>query len=367
MKFICTPENLARGLSQVAPLAGRNAQLPVLRHVLCQTKDGVLHLTCTDLEIGIHTTVLGKVEAEGNFTVPARTLFEYVQQLPTTHPVVLDRQESILSITTEGFRGSFPTAEADEFPLLPSAPTSTTITLPASLFCEGLVTTLFAAAKEETRPEIHSVFVQAVGEELRLAATDSFRLAEEVIPLPQATTDFSFLLPLTTAHEVIRLFSEEESLTMRPHENYITFQSGGLELSSRLMEGSYPDYRQIIPDTHTLTGEVERTALLRALKTLAVFLPRDTRRVTLTAQPDAHRLLFKVAGSETGAGEVEVPFKGEGQPLEILFNIQYLLEGVQRLPTEMIQWQLVSTSDPALLMPVGGSRTYRYLVMPIQA
>jgi len=367
MKFICTKDNLLAGLSHVTPLAGRNHQLPILSHVLCQVQEGVLHLTCTDLELGVHTTVAGKVEGEGGFTVGARKLFEYIQQLPGTNPLYLTIDHGRLSITTEGFKAHFPVSEVDEFPLLPTAPDKGAIVLPASQLCQALQHTVFSAAKEETRPEIHSVFFKAMEKEVRLAATDSFRLSEEVIQVEESLGDFSFLLPLATAQEIIRLFNEQDELTLIPHENYLTVESEGSELSSRLVEGVYPDYRHIIPTTFRLEGKVERDALVRGLKTVAIFLSRDSRRVQVQFIPAEESIKIRVMGSEMGEGEVVIPFKGAGEPMEALFNVQYLLEGLQHVESKECLIQCSGANDPTLLKPVGLDRQYLYVVMPIQA
>jgi len=367
MKFICTQENLVKGLSRVTPVAGRNRQLPVLEHVLLRLQDGVLHLTCTDLELGVHTVVLGKVEGEGGCTVVARTLVEYVQQLPPAQPVTLELKGGSLHVTTKGFRAQFPVSTEDDFPLLPTPSKGSAITLAAAQFSQALTRTLFAAARDDTRPEIHSVFVRGEKKAVVTAATDSFRLAEDVVPVQKEGKEFSFLLPLATAQEVVRLFSSQESVVLQPDDSHILFQGEGVELSSRLVEGTYPDYRQIIPQSFTTRGEVDREELIRALKTLLVFLPRDSRRVQVVVQPGKGRCRLSVGGGESGQGAVELDFDGEGEDLEILFNIQYLLEGLPYVAGERVGWRLIGSGDPALLAPLDKEAAYTYVVMPIQA
>lgn len=367
MKFICTKDNLLTGLSHVTPLAGKNHQLPILSHVLCQVREGVLHLTCTDLELGVHTTVAGKIENEGGFTTGARKLFEFIQQLPSANPLYLTVDKGRLTITTEGFTAHFPIGEVEEFPLLPTAPDKGAVTLPAAKICAGLQHTIFSAAKEETRPEIHSVFFQATQNEIRLAATDSFRLSEEIIKVDEPIGEFSFLLPLATAQEIVRLFSEQETVTLIPHENYLTVESEGMELSSRLVEGTYPDYRHIIPTSYRLDGTVDRDAFIRALKTVAIFLPRDSRRIQVQFMPEEEMMRVKVLGTEMGEGEVVVPFKGTGDAMEALFNVQYLLDGLQHSTSSECQIQCSGSTEPTLLRPVDTDRQYLYVVMPIQA
>lgn len=366
MKFICTKDNLLTGLSRVTPVAGRNTQLPILQNVLLQLKEGVLHLTCTDLEIGIHTTVPGKVVEEGACTVVARKFMEYIQHLPTTDPVEIALKKDTLSVKTTGFSAQFPITTDDDFPLLPQISSKKEIKIKAATLCQGLTRTLFAAARDSTRPEIHSVYFLGSDQTLRLAATDSFRLAEEVIPLEDMSGDFSFLLPLSTAQEMVRLFSDADELVLLPHENHIAIHTNGLELSSRLIDGKYPDYQQIIPTTFKTSGQLNREEFIRALKTLMVFLPRDSRRVQLKVKPSTNTLQLSVAGSATGAGDVMLDFEGEGDDLEVLFNIQYLLEGVLYLPTPECQIRFVGSADPAVFSPEKKNGTYQYVVMPIQ-
>ena len=206
MKFTCTQDNLLQALSKTAPIAGRNKQLPSLRHVLLRVDDNTLSLTTTDLEVGVHTTIGGKAEGSGACAVPARSLLEYVQQLPKTHPVVLEIKDDAVSVETKGFRAQFPVSDPDEFPLLPSGGEAAEVVIKSEDLCSALDSVAFAASREDTRPEIHSVFLKCGKEELYLAATDSFRLAEAVVPVG-SDRDFSILLPLSSAHEIVRLFS----------------------------------------------------------------------------------------------------------------------------------------------------------------
>jgi len=367
MEFTCTQENLLQGLSQVVPVAGRNAQLPILQNILLQVREGVLHLTGTDLEVGVHGMVGGKASSEGSCAVSARQLFEYVQQLPTAHPIKLKKIKRGLAISTEGYRASFQVADPDDFPLLPEVGDTAGVSLSAETLSTGLGDALFAAAREETRPEIHSVFVKGEGKELRVAATDSFRLAERVIPLEGNGNSFSFLLPLSAAQEVIRLFSGQEKMELLPHDNTIAFRGEGIELSSRLVDGTYPDYHQIIPKDWKTRIEVDREEFVRALKTLLVFLPRDSRRVRMVVDPSNDTMGLKVEGGEIGEGDVQLGVTGEGEEVELLVNIQYMLEGVQHIRSERCEVEFGGAEAPVVFHPVGENNQYIYVVMPIQA
>lgn len=366
MNFTCTQENLVVGLGQVAPIAGRNSQLPVLQHVLLEVKDHVLHLTTTDLEVGVHTIIGGKMKTSGSCIIPARRLFEYAQQLPNTHPIVIEKKGQVIVVTTKGFQAQFASADREEFPLLPTISPTQAVALDPVFFCHALTQTSFAASREDVRPEIRSVFLQTDGKELRVAATDSYRLAERVIPY-SGERQWKFILPLPSAQEVVRLFSGEKDFHIIPHDNHVAFQSDTVELTSRLIDGQYPDYRQIIPASARTTCVVDREELIRALKTLTVFLPRDSRRIQVLVQPTKNTWRMRVQGGEVGEGEVELGAQTiTGDEVEILLNVQYVMEGVQHMPGKDCQLLFGGAEDPVMIRPAARAADYVYLVMPIQ-
>lgn len=366
MEFTCTQENLATGIGQVVPVTGRNVQLPILQHALLEVRGGVLHITGTDLEVGVHAIVGGKATKEGSCAVPARQLHEYVQQLPSDHPVEIKQKGKVVAVTTPGFRAAFRVAEVEDFPLLPAIDGEEGVQLNARLFCQGMGDVLFAAAREESRPEIHSVFIQREAGELKLAATDSFRLAERLVSVEEDGASFTLLLPVTTTQEVIRLFTTQEAIRLIPRENLILLRGEGVELSSRLIDATYPDYRQIIPKGWQTHITVDREKLIRALKTLLVFLPRDSRRVRVVYEDKEQALQLGVAGGEAGEGDVTVPAEGEGGRQELLLNIQYVLEGVQHIAGNTCEVAFQGPEAPVVFRPQGG-HDYVYVVMPIQA
>lgn len=366
MKFTCTQHNLMKGLSQVVPVTSRNTQLPILKYALLQAKDHILHITGTDLEIGIHAIIGGKMLEEGSCVVPARQFLDYIQELPSNQAIILEYKNNICFITTKGFRAQFPTMGVDDFPLLPNITQEQAIPLEPDKFCTALTHTLFAASKEDVRPEIKSVFIRGEKGKLTMAATDSFRLSEYFIPYATEGSQFQFILPLSSAQEVVRLFSDQEALVVLPHDNHVTFQSDGVEMSTRLIDGSYPDYEQIIPTSWQTKVIIERDVLLRALKTLSVFLSRDFRRVQFQVFIKNKQLLLDVGGSGVGEGNVELPIAGNGEDLKILLNIQYVLEGLQHITTSTIELCFGKEYDPLIVRPVEKEHLSTYVVMPIQ-
>lgn len=364
MKFTCTQENLLRGLSQTSPIAGRNSQLPILANVLLQTQQNTLVLTSTDLEIGIRTIVGGKMGAEGSCAIPAKKVFDYIQQLPRTNPITIEVNGAVATIATKGFTAQFPSADPEEYPLLPEGAGSGGIAVSSEVLGEAISSTVFAATREETRPEIRSVFLAWREGGLHVAATDSFRLAEYTARTA-SSQELSVLLPLSSAQEVARLFAQAGDITITPHDNYVSFESSNIEVTSRLVDGSYPKYEDIIPTTHTTEMRIGKDDFLRALKTLAVLLPHDSKRVLLSVRPSDGELIARVAASTEG--EVRCPFEGSGEDVDVLVNVQYLLEGITHISAPVCEGYFSGKHDPIVFRRTGEDDAYVYVVMPIQA
>lgn len=365
MKFTCTQENLLRGISQTAPIAGRNSQLPILAHVLLQTQQNTLILTSTDLEIGVRTVVGGKMTTEGSCAISAKKLFEYIQQLPKVNPITIEKVGGVVTISTKGFTAQFSSADPEEYPLLPENLGKDGIVIPSPILCESIGSTLFAAAREETRPEIRSVFLSWRDGGLHVAATDSFRLAEYTCLTP-SSHELSILLPLSSAQEIARLFSQVSDVRVMPHDNYVSFESPYIEVTSRLVDGIYPKYEDIIPTTHTTEMRIGRDEFSRALKTLSIFLPRDSKRVSLSIRPSKGELIARVGG-EAGEGEVRCSIDGSGDDVDMLMNIQYLIEGVARISGDVCEGYFSGQHEPAVFRRQASGEAYVYVVMPIQA
>lgn len=366
MKFTCTQENLLRGVSNTAPIAGKNSQLPILQHILLRVEQNTLILTTTDLEVGVRTIIGGKMDAEGSCVLPAKRFFEYVQQLPSGNPITLERKGDLVHVSTKGFRAQFSSSDPEEYPLLPEAGGDQLVTLSGDDLCGGLSRVLFSAAREETRPEIRSVFLVWREKKLRIAATDSFRLAEYVVE-SDFQGDVSAILPLSSAQEVTRLFTGQSQVRVAIHDNYISFSADGVELTSRIVDGEYPRYEDIIPTTHTSEVRVGRSELSRALKTVSVFLPKESRRVSVVIKFDEQELVTKVAGGELGEGEVKLPISGEGEDISVLVNIQYIIDGISHITSSECVLFFSGQYDPLVFRQQDKGSVYTYVVMPIQA
>ncbi len=198
-----------------------------------------------------------------------------------------------------------------------------------------------------------------------MAATDSFRLAEYTALTP-STREVSVLLPLSSAQEVARLFTQAGDVTVTPHDNYVSFESSHIEVTSRIVDGVYPKYEDIIPTTHTTEVRINRDEFSRALKTISVFLPRDSKRVSLSIRPSEGELTARVGAGETGEGEVRCEIEGTGDDIDVLMNVQYLLEGIAHISGDVCEGYFSGKHEPVVFRRHSKEDAYVYVVMPIQ-
>ena len=325
MKIICLQENLIKGLHAVSHLAGKNANLPILNNVLITAEKGEVTLTTTNLEIGISCRVRAKVEVEGKCTVQARLLTDFVNLLPRDN-IVLELEEDKLKIECANDKTSINTLSSEDFPLLPGVDKKNEYILKTNVLRSALSKTVFAVALDSTRPEISGTFLNIEGQKVVLVGTDSYRLAEKHINLDESIGDSKIIIPIETVQEMIRIVSDtsEENVKLYVDENQILFAADGIELVSRLTEGSYPDYKQIIPTESKTTIEVGVSELTQAIKRTSLFCKPGINDVKLSFVPDKNEIVLMSTSNQLGENITTVQAKIEGIENEITFNYRYL-------------------------------------------
>lgn len=366
MKFTCTQENLTKGLAAVSHIATRTATLPILNNVLLKTQPGGLVLSTTNLEMGVIRTVRGKVEAEGAITVQARVLSEFVSLLPREN-IVLEKKDQALSVHGTRSRTTLHGVAADEFPVVPTVKGGEMFTLEARELRDALGQVIFACAYDESRPEISGIFFSAEGKELTLVGTDSYRLAERRVKLLQGPKKaIQTIVPARTLHESLRILDEGDgTVSVTVTENQILFSYQDTEIVSRLIEGQYPDYKQIIPKTSETAAVVDTAALMQHVKTSSLFCKPGINDLAVSFRPDGQEVVLTAANAQLGESESRLPAKVKGKPNAITFNFRYLLDGLQNLGSATATLEMTSETQPGVLKPekeVG----YTYLIMPIR-
>ena len=375
---MCTQENLKRAIGAVERAAGRQSALPVLANVLLETEAGRLKLSATNLEIGIVAHIGAKVESEGSLTVPVKVLSQFIGNLPGTEVATLEEVAQSLSISCGGYRVKIKGLPATDFPIIPAKKNTSSIELPAQAFRTALSRLLPCVATQETRLELTGVHFLFSEKEVALAATDSFRLAEEIVPLEKFLDETllseigaigSLILPATTLMEVSRAISPtQKTLSMTLDENQVFFEMEGVEVISRLILGKFPDYRQIMPQAFSFSAVIEKDVLLRSLKIASVFAAGE---IAVELAPDEEKVLVEAVSSGVGEQQADVPAKflsGSGR-LRVVFPPKSLLDGVGFMETSSIAFRGNTSGTPVALAMTDGDtpRTnFTYIMMPIQ-
>lgn len=370
MKIICLQENLKNALNFCEKIISRNLNLPILNNILLEIEKKQLKIAATNLEIGIKTWIGGKIEKEGGITVPARILSSLINNLPPKK-IILETKDNFLNIICENYKAKILGQDIGDFPLIPKVGDSFDYIMPSEIFKQGISQVINAASVSESRPEISGIFLKFEKEQLKLAATDSFRLAQKIIGDMDFNKFNEFIIPQKTAYELIRI--SQEKLTQKKNfpikiklsPNQILLSLDDLEMVSRLIDGRFPDYQQIIPQKFETEIVLEKEDLMRAIKIASFFAPK-TCEIKLKIIPQ--KSLIETLTQSPDLGENQTQIKAgqiRGKMMEINFNYRYLLDGLNNIEDKKIILNLNHSDSPALLKPQRNNG-YLYLIMPIK-
>ncbi|HYC79802.1 MAG TPA: DNA polymerase III subunit beta [Candidatus Binatia bacterium] len=364
MKLICTRENLRKGLFVVSRVVGVGNPLQVLNNILVKTDQGRIKLSSTNLEIGVNTWIGAKIEEEGSLTVPAKLINEYINNLPTDN-VTLTTQETVLNLESENYNTNIKGLSADDFPIIPQVSDEPFAKIDSSEFKDALSETIWAAANNETQPEISGIYFNFEEDKLRIAATDRYRLAERVAVLKEPVKMMrEVIIPSRTINELYKILGTGVGdVEIFFSESQVLFKFEETELISRLIDGQYPPYKEIIPKAFSTNITTNRSEFIHALKAAALFAS-DSYNVNIRAIPGEG---MRVAASSVAAGENTTLIKSEvhGSENNAIFNYRYILDCLNNLKEEKIVLKLINDASPAMI-EVEGRNNYLYIVMPIK-
>ena len=369
MKLSVMQENLARGLSVVSRAVSSRSTLPVLANVLLKTEDAGLKLTATNLEIGITYWVPGKIETDGATTVPAKLLTDLVNSLPSGDRVDLElgAGES-LHIRCGRFETHIKGIDADEFPAIQTAGERPTTRIAQNVLRRALAETAFAAASDEARPILTGVLARFEGDQLTLAAADNYRIAVKTIPILDAVPETSVVIPARALNELARVLSDVDDpveLIIATARNQVLFHIDGVDLVSRLIDGQFPNYQQVVPSSHTTRAILDREELLRAVRPAALIAHESANIVKLVIGGDGESGITVSANAEVGdhVGQVEAAVEGDGTT--IAFNARYLADVLTNVDAEQFALELNGPLSPGVFKPIGDDH-YVHVVMPVR-
>ncbi|OGG87577.1 DNA polymerase III subunit beta [Candidatus Kuenenbacteria bacterium RIFCSPHIGHO2_02_FULL_39_13] len=368
MKVICTQENLAKGLNITSHIAGKNITLPILNNILIKIEQGKFSLISTNLDIGIKTLVRGKVEETGEITVPARLFSEYIA-LVSAGNIALTKKDNNLIISAGEQQTVIKGQEADEYPIVPDIEGVEYFSLESKEFKEILGQVIFCASYDDVRPELSGVLFLSQDDKLVFVATDSYRLAEKVISLGKENEkvgQIKKIVPLMVLQEILRVLNDDQAkVEIGFNENQIIFKFDETIVISRLIEGNYPDYKEIIPGEHRTRAMVDRNNLIKIIRTASLFSKKGINDILLDFNSQERKLEVSAANIQLGENKATIGIESEGENNSVVFNYKYLLDGLQNMPSKKIIFE-ISSSDSPVILKAEGVKDYLYLIMPIR-
>lgn len=368
MKFKITRENLQRGLAAVAASIPTRTTLPVLSNILIDVDGESVGMSGTDLDIAVSLRVPAEVDEDGSLTVPAKKLQELARELPE-HPVKVstkgDRFELSCGKATFRLNGM----PRDEFPTFPSVNFDESWKIKGKVLHDLIRQTSFAVSTEESRPILNGVLWQLGENEMRMVATNGHRLARFTVPVDApGAPRVDLIVPPKALAQVERLFGPDDDVEVARSENHLGFRMNGTQVYTRLIEGPYPNYEQVIPRDNDKHVIADKLTLSQALRRMAVVASDQTHRVRMTF--GANVLRFGVETPDLGEASEEIEVDYAGEPLEIGFNASYLLEVLRYMPTTEVKLAFKAPERAATIEPNakdGADKPdYLCLVMPLR-
>ncbi|MDO8669481.1 MAG: DNA polymerase III subunit beta [Candidatus Buchananbacteria bacterium] len=375
MKISCTQENLNQGLMVVSHIAYKNSNLPILSNILIKAEDKALTLSATNLEIGVTIQIRSKVEKEGEYSVDAKLFSDYVSYLPKER-IDLELEDDNLKIICEKQKTKIKGQLSSEFPLIPKIEKNNPYIVSVKEFKQAISEVVFAVSNSEARPEISGVFIGLYSDNIILTATDSYRLAEKKIKLTdnKNNNERKIIIPVKTLNEVSRIlgiFKDNisleniENIEIYILENQIMFSYNGIDLVSRLIEGQYPDYTQIIPSSYKTLVKTNNKNLIKVIKTSSLFTKNGINDIKIELNSNSKEITIISSSSQTGENISKIEADITGEDNNIVLNYRYLLDGLQNISSDNIILEISNNNSPCVIKP-DGKDNYIYIIMPIK-
>ena len=373
MKLSCLQENLARGLGIVGRAVATRSTLPITGHVLIASDGGRLKLSATNLEIALTCWIGAQIEEEGAITIPARLLTDFVNSLP---PEKIDmtlparsRQLRLVCARNEATIGGM---DADDFPPIPRVEGGEGLALDPKILHKAITQVVFAAATDDSRPVLTGVHTLMEGAELTLAAADGFRLSVHHLPLGQSVAERTeVIIPARALAEVNRLLADEEEpvqMMLNANRTQALFRLKNVEMVAQLIQGTFPNYSQLIPSGHTSKATVGVADFLRETRIASIFARDGSGIVRLVMTPGEEltpgKMAISARAEEIGDNLGEIDAVIEGEEAKIAFNGKYLQDVLAVLEEGQVALETTNPSSPGVLRPVGEDN-YVHVVMPM--
>ncbi|MFZ0341236.1 MAG: DNA polymerase III subunit beta [Gaiellaceae bacterium] len=362
LRITCSKDELVQGLTLVGRAVSSRTAIQILSGILLEAHDGELGLAATDMELSLRAAVPAQVEGDGAVVLPGRTLVDIARLLPGEDVTIEHRAaESVVHLGSGSAGYTLHTYNAEDFPRLPELTEAETFVVERGALLDTIGRVARAASRDEARPVLTGVLVQFTGDKLVMAATDSYRLAVKETPLAGSAPELEAIVPSRALQELSRIPADGDEIALGVQENQVLFSVGGVRLTTRRIDGQFPNYRQLLPETfeHELT--IARGELLDVVRRAAVMIQRATALQLHFAEGE---LTVVARTHEVGESKESMPVAYNGEPLDIGFNAEFLKEGLESVEGDDVRFKLISPLRPAILADEADDFTY--LIMPIR-
>ena len=372
MRVSCLQENLTRGLGIVGRAVAVRSTLPVTQNILLATDNARLKLAATNLEIAISCWIGAKVDEEGAITVPARLVSEFVNALPNDKiNLTVAPKARVLHLACGRYDARISGIDAEDFPPIPEVGGGLAAKIEPDALRAAIAQTAFAAAQEDSRPVLTGVHASFKDDTLTLAAADGFRLAVHRAKLVAPVDEAAVIIPARSLGELARLLTDQEDpveVTVNAARSQVLFRMKNVEMVSQLLQGTFPNYAQLIPQGHSSRAVVDAAEFLRATRTAAIFARDASGIVRVLVTPGAEgargKMTITARAEEVGENQSEIDAVVEGEAAKIAFNSKYLAEVLSVLDKGQVALETTSPSSPGVIRPVGDD-SYIHVVMPM--
>jgi DNA polymerase III subunit beta len=362
LKISCARDELTRQLGVVSRAASTRTTVQVLAGILLRAEGGRLDLSATDMEISLRTSLDADVGTEGAVVVPGKLLVDLARLLPGEDVSIEHRQgEGVVEVVSAAAVYRIHTYNAEDFPRLPDPAATTMVPIDAEALLATAAKVGRAASRDESRPVLTGILVRFEGEKLVMAATDSYRLAVKETSMEAAGPELDAIVPARALLELGRVAQDASELQLGLQENQVLFASDGILLTTRRIEGQFPNYRQLLPESFESEVTLPREELLDVVRRVAVMAQRNAPLRLRFAEGE---LTVSAQTQDVGEAHEAMPAPFTGEPLDIGFNPEFLRDGIESVDGDELRLKLISPLRPAVLQ--GSSDDFSYLIMPIR-
>lgn len=364
MKIECVREKLADAVSKAEKVTGKNLTLPVLGCILFEAKGRELIVRATNLDLGIEITIPVKVIVQGKVAVPGGVINNFLSSISVSKNVTLEILDGNLKVSTDTNKTVIKSVPHDDFPTIPILQHEKKFSMAPKEFIKGIKSVWYSSATSSMKPELSSVYVYSEGDSLVFVATDSFRLAEKKVRVKNSRDISSILIPVKNIPEIMRILEAADGeVEVSLNKNQISFSYNGVYLTSRVIDGIFPDYKQIIPKEHKTEMTILKQDLINAFKTATIFSDKFNK-VSIAAHPTEKKFTLTTRNADVGENTNTLDVVGEGDDVDINFNYRYITDCFQSIESDSVNLQFNGLTKPLVIHGIN-DKSFSYIVMPI--